>query len=346
MKNRLYKLSSMVRKVINVGVIGIGNMGQNHARVYSELPGARLLAIADFDKRKGEKLAERYGCRYYKDYREMLEQERLDAVSVAVPTAFHKKITMDCLKQGVSVLVEKPIADKVSDAEEMINEAKERALVLSVGHIERFNPAVQKLKELINQDKFGKITSIWIKRVGLAPPKTPDTDVIIDLAVHDIDVCNFLLGRLPKEVYARAGKALYSTCGDYASILLDYGGVNVGIQVNWLTPVKIRELAMTGIKGYVELNYITQSLRVYESSYKKTFCSFGDFLIKFGAPNVEDVKIEVQEPLRLELQNFISHIQNGDGMIVSGEEGLTNLLIALKAVESYKLGRVMKISIQ
>lgn len=331
-----------MKRRLRVGVIGVGNIGQHHARVYSELPGAELVAVADVSQIKGKEVAKRYQCKFYQDYHKLLD-EGLDAVSVAVPTGLHKIIVMDCLKEGIPVLVEKPIAANLADAEEMVQAAQDQRVLLAVGHIERFNPAVQKLKGFIRQGEFDRITSIWIKRVGVFPPKAPNTDVIVDLAVHDIDVCNFLLSRMPRVVYARAGKALNSKVADYASIFMDYDGTDVLLQVNWLTPVKVRGLSITGTKGYAELDYIDQTLRLYENNYEKAFDSYGDFTIKFGTPNIEEIKDEVKEPLKLELEGFLEHIRGSRGSVVSGQEGLINLLIALKAVESYKSGKIVEI---
>lgn len=329
-------------KKLRVGVIGVGNIGQHHARIYSELSEAELVAVADISWARGKEVAERYQCKFYQNYRKLFD-ERLDAVSVAVPTSLHKTIVMDCLKGGIPVLVEKPIANNLSDAEEMVRFAWAQRVLLAVGHIERFNPAVQKLREFIQQGKFDQITSIWIKRVGVFPPKVPDTDVIVDLAVHDIDVCNFLLSRMPRTVYARAGRALASKMADYASVFIDYHGTDVLLQVNWLTPVKVRQLSITGTKGYAELDYINQTLMIYENNYEKTFDSYGDFTIKFGTPNIKEIKSELKEPLKLELEGFLAHVRGDKGSVITAQEGFLNLLVALKAVESYKWGKIVEI---
>ncbi|GAI04786.1 unnamed protein product, partial [marine sediment metagenome] len=175
-----------------------------------------------------------------------------------------KDITIACIDKGIPVLIEKPIAESVQSAQKIINKSKKKKISVCIGHIERFNPVVQQLKKLIKQNRFGRIISISSKRVGLYPPQVSDVDVIIDLAVHDIDVCNFLLEKEPQSVYARAGKALNSKRFDYSDIFLNYNGVDVLLQVNWITPVKVRELTLTGIKCYAELSYLNQTLRLYK----------------------------------------------------------------------------------
>lgn len=318
---------------IRVGVIGVGNMGRHHARVYSEIDGVQLTAIADSNRMAGEKCARQYRCRLYRDYRQMLMEGSLDAVSIAVPTSLHRKVALDCIERRVPVLIEKPIAESVSSAQRIISRARAKRIPVCVGHVERFNPVVQRLKKLIVQGRFGKITVIDIKRVGLYPPQVTDVDVIIDLAVHDIDVCNFLLARKPRQVFTRAGRALNSKRIDYADIFLTYQGVDVVIQVNWITPVKVRDLSLTGIKAYAELSYLDQTLRVYNKGHGRE-----DDIV-----NIEEINIRKEEPLKKELQQFVEFIRTGKGEVVTAREGLLALQTALKARESHKRNRNIKI---
>ena len=316
---------------INIAVIGAGNMGRHHARNYYELETAELIAIADADESKKE-LAEKFGCKFYKDYKEMLEKEKIDAVSIAVPTKFHKQVAFDVIKKGKHILLEKPIADNIQDAEEIIKEAKAYKIKLMIGHIERFNPAVQKLKELIDVGKLGQISSIIARRVGLFIPQIQNVNVILDLAVHDIDVINYLVGMEPKIVHKNSGEALSSLNGvdDYAELFLKYDqGISGFIQVNWITPIKIRNLSVTGTKGYAELNYITQELVVHESNYNPAYQDFKDFVVKFGTPNEIKLNIKIEEPLKLELKHFIDCILENKEPLVSGEDGLSALRVAL-----------------
>lgn len=319
---------------INTAVIGVGNMGKHHARVYSELPNVNLVAVVDSNARIGKAIADKFNCNYYRNSKQLFQKEKLTAVSVAVPTSLHKRLAIACINEGVAVLIEKPIADSVKSAHEIINRGKKRGVPVCVGHIERFNPVIQKLKKYISRGRFGKIISISSKRVGLFPPQIKDTDVIIDLAVHDIDICNYLLEMKPSTVNARAGKALNSKRFDYADILLGYNGIDVNIQVNWITPVKVRELALTGTKGYAELNYLTQTLRIYKSRYRTKFDSYGDYIVNFSKPNTEELNLAGEEPLKLEIENFIAHIRNNNKNVVSAPEGLDALTTALRAIKS------------
>lgn len=319
---------------MKVGVIGLGSMGKHHARIYSEF--GVLTAIADIDQELVKKIATEHNCKWYVDYNKMLENEKLDAVSVVVPTSLHKKVALDVIRKGVNLLVEKPIADNIIAGEEIVNAAKAKGVKLMVGHVERFNPSVRRLKELISDGKLGKITSLVAKRVGLSPPRVKDSNIIIDLAVHDIDIMSYLLGNSAKILSCVGGIAMTNGREDYAEILLDFGGVGCFIQVNWITPIKIRQLAVTGTKGYAELNYISQKLVVYESNYEKEFDDFGDFVIKFSNPNTITIDMSASEPLKNELREFIDCIEKDREPEVNGDVGLSVLEVAVDALNKLR----------
>jgi UDP-N-acetylglucosamine 3-dehydrogenase len=327
--------------MVNVGVIGIGNMGRNHARVYTEIKGAHLVAISDI-KKEGKDLSQKLGCNFYQDYSEMLKIEDIEAVSICAPTSLHREISLKCIESGKHILVEKPIADGIKSAKEIIEKSRKEGVTVMVGHIERFNPAVTRLKKLMKKRKIGEITSIMARRVGVFPPQIKDANVILDLAVHDIDIFNYILEKRPDEVYAKAGKALVQR-EDHALITLDYEGIPCFVQVNWITPVKIRELSVTGTKGYAELNYLTQELRIYESFYEKSYDSFGDFIWKFGTPKKITVSVKKEEPLKIELKHFIDCIEKGKEPLVTGEDGLIALEVALAAIQSHYNMKPIKI---
>lgn len=331
--------------MVKVGVIGLGNMGKNHARVYTELEEAELVAVADVNKEL-EESAGKSRCKFYADYRKMLEKEDIEALSIAVPTKLHRSIALECIEQGKDILIEKPIASTIEEAQEIVKAGERKKSIVMVGHVERFNPAVRKLKEMIKGKKFGKIISISARRVGIFPPQIKDANVILDLAVHDIDVFNYLLEKKPGELYAKAGKALVNHREDNASIFLSYGNISCMLQVNWITPVKIRELAVTGTKRYAELNYILQELKVYESVYEKSYDSFGDFIFKFGKPNEIEVEFEKEEPLKAELKHFLGCVENRREPMVSGKDALSALYISLKAIESYRKNRKINLCVQ
>lgn len=316
---------------MNAAVIGVGNMGQHHARNYSEITGINLVAISDIDPKLGHEIAKRFKCRYYEDYHDLLEKEKIDLATIAVPTKLHRKVALDCIQKGVHILIEKPIAANVAEAKEIVAKAKAKGIKFTVGHIERFNPAVLKLKEMIEKGKLGKITSIVTRRIGPMPPQIKDANVVIDIGVHDIDMMNWIYGKLPDSVVAGGGNALNKIQQDYVDIFLKYGECSGLAQANWITPVKIRKIAVSGTKAYAELNYITQELDFYECNYSTEYDDFGEFVIKFGEPRDKEViKVENVEPLKAELKSFIKAIKTNGRPMVTAREAIDALDIACK----------------
>jgi len=313
-----------LRKQPRVGVIGVGAMGKNHARLYSELPGVELIGVADTNDTLATSIARSYGCKPYTDYHDLLG-ENLDAVSIVVPTTLHKKVALDAIQKGINVLVEKPIADTVENADGIIQAAREKRVKLMVGHVERFNPAIIKLKELIDNGLLGNIVSISAKRVGLYNPRIKDVGIIIDLGTHDIDIMSYLYGEKVKEVYASAGTVVHSY-EDHAIITLNFRNGSSGvIDTNWLTPHKVRNLTVIGSQGIAEVNCIDETLRIFDQEW------------------VRDAKIEREEPLKLELIHFIDCVQHDKKPLVSGEDGRHALEVAIAAVESARTGKVCEI---
>lgn len=294
-------------KKIRTVLIGAGNMGKNHARIYSKI--SHFSAIADVVPVIGEPLAKRYNIPFYLDYKQMLDEVKPDAVSVVVPTKFHKQVTIDCLKKKVPVLVEKPIASTVEEADEMIDEAERQNTFLMVGHIERFNPAVVKLKKIIEQGKLGKIICLLAMRVGIAPPRISNSDVALDLGIHDIDVFNYLLNEFPKAKKIIKHKLFKNNISDSASILLEYEKASAIIQTNWITPIKMRKLYVTGTEGFVELDYINQKITLYNKRINiKTSGDFYEFL-SFSENTTKEVFVSKKEPLKEELTYFLENLE-------------------------------------
>lgn len=316
---------------LNAAVIGVGNMGRHHARVYSELPSVKLVAVADPNEKIGKEIAEKFNCKYYKSYKEMLKNEEIDLVSIAAPTKFHKEISLDCIDAGKHILIEKPIASTVNEAKQIVQRAKSKGIKFTVGHIERFNPAVLKLKEMIDEGKLGEIVMISTFRMGPTPNQIKDANVVIDIGVHDIDIMNWLFGKLPTRVYAQGGKALLKNCDDHCEAFLDYGHGSGLMVSNWITPLKVRKLTVSGKKAYIELNYITQEIDFYESNVQFSYDDFGDFLIKFSDSQEKKViKVKNIEPLKAEIVAFIKSITNNEKPAVTAREAIDALAIAQK----------------
>ncbi|HLG91239.1 MAG TPA: Gfo/Idh/MocA family oxidoreductase [Candidatus Saccharimonadales bacterium] len=321
---------------IRVGVIGVGNMGRHHIRNYSEMPDTKLVAMADPNQSTAE-LAERYNASYYAEYTEMLDAHQLDAVSVTVPTPLHHKIAKDTISRGIPTLVEKPIASSVAEGQELIDLAEEKEVVLSVGHVERYNPVVERLKQMIDSGQLGQILSIETRRVGGFPAIEPKTDVIMDLAIHDIDILNYLMSSKGEVREVNGHRTNHSLEIDSTEIFLDYGGVSGIILANWITPVKIREVIITGSKGYLQANYITQEITLYEKMDIVQKDSFEGFVEAFGEPEEHIIRLAKKEPLHRQLSAFVLAAANGNRQeLISPREALSALDIAIDAATRLK----------
>lgn len=306
-------------RTVNVGVIGVGAMGYNHARVYYRLDNANLVAVSDVSERTLNKVCKKYDTKGYTDYEELLKNPDIEVVSVCVPTTHHHDVVMEAIKHGKHVLVEKPIATTLEEAEDMIRAAKEKGVILATGHVERFNPAVQKAKELIENDVIGDIVSASAKRVGPFPPRIQDVGVTIDLAIHDLDVMYYLFDEDVSQVYGTMGSIL-DKCEfeDHAEIMVNFENEGTGIlEVNWLTPYKRRQIEVTGTDGIISVDYIEQSLDVY-----------GKF--------AQDIQIKHEEPLKEELKSFLDAVINETKPVISGEDGLNALKMVIAATKSSK----------
>ena len=306
-------------RTVNVGVIGVGAMGENHVRVYHKIEEANLVAVSDVSERALKKIEKKYGAKGYTEYSELLENPEIEVVSVCVPTTFHHNVVMEAIKNGKHVLVEKPIAFTLEEAEEMIAADKEAGVLLATGHVERFNPAVQKAKELVDDGVIGDIVSAFAKRVGPLPPRIKDVGVAIDLAIHDLDIMNYLFDEEVTQVYGSMNNIL-GDCEfeDHAEIMVNFDNESTGIiEVNWLTPYKRRELELTGTAGIISVDYIQQSIEVY-----------GKF--------AQDIQIKHEEPLKGELISFLNAVVNGTEPEITGEDGLKALKMVIAANRSSK----------
>lgn len=330
--------------MLKLAVVGIGVMGTNHARNYTEIEGVKLVGVCDVDSKRVKDVAHKYKTKAYVDFKKLLSEEKPDAVSIAVPTTLHKDIALYFIKNNIPVLIEKPIAPNLKDAEKIINEATKRNVKILVGHIERFNPAIIKLQELVKENYFGDVLSIVVKRVGLFPSRIKDVNVVTDLAVHDLDIVRTLTGGLPKSILAKGGGSLRPSLEDHAEIFLDYGNFGCFIQVNWITPIKIRNIAVTGSKGYAEVNYITQKLDIYKAIHKVSWnTGFEEFVVELGESERVIEKIKREEPLRIELEHFVNLVQGREKAVISDREVLDAILLTEATNQSISKGKSVKL---
>ncbi len=321
---------------MRVGVIGVGAMGQNHARVYSEI--ADLVAIADPDEKAGGRAMNRFSTDYFASYQDLLK-ESLDAVSVCVPTQYHVPVALDAIRAGVAVLVEKPLAPTVAEAQKIVKAAKEAGVVLAVGHVERYNPATAVVKRQMDAGTFGDLITVSSRRVSSFPTRIRDVGVIMDLAVHDIDVMRYLVSSPVETVYALSGRRVNERFEDHANILLRFAnGVNGFLEVNWLTPMKVRRLDLTCLRNFVEVDYIEQSITV-SSSTLGTLDPFNLYQVPLEHHS-QKIHVRKEEPLKRELEDFLAAIREKRPPLVTGEDAVETLQVAEAAIRSHETGAV------
>lgn len=319
-----------------VAVIGVGAMGQNHARVYSELPGVELVGVADVDARIGQTVARRYGGTWYADYRELLEQAAPEAVTIAVPTIDHLEVALEVIRRGIHVLIEKPIAFNVDEGKEIIAAAERAGVCLTIGHIERFNPAVIALKAHLAKGELGRVFQIDTRRQGPFPARVRDVGVVIDLAVHDLDIMRYVTGSEIVRVYAETEQRIHSTREDLVSALVRLDDGTVGsLTINWLTPTKIRELYVTGECGMFRVDYLTQDLYFFENAIVGSG-AWDALRVLRGVSEGRMIRhvIAKKEPLLAELESFLAAVLGSAPIAVTGADGLEALRLAQAVVAS------------
>jgi UDP-N-acetylglucosamine 3-dehydrogenase len=303
---------------IKYAVIGIGNMGKNHARSAHEMPEANLVAIADMHLTSMKDLAKSYDCQPFEDYRQMLDQlPEIAAVSVCVPTTKHLEVAGECMRRGKHVLLEKPIAATLEDGRELQRLARANGVQFMVGHIERFNPAVRKVKDLLARHEIGQVVSIIARRVGVFPPQIRDANIAVDLAIHDLDIVSYLLDEKPVEVMSDKRRNHIELREDSVEFFLRYPSASAYVQANWITPVKIRKLHITGTEGYLEMDYMSQKIQFYKSNYEKFrdatdhIEGFSDYVLKYMEPDLLEISVAKREPLKEEIRYLIDGIRSG-----------------------------------
>jgi predicted dehydrogenase len=307
---------------VRVGVVGVGYVGQHHARIYSELPGVDLVGVVDIDEGRLQEMGERHHIQLCRDYREFLGN--LDAVSVAVPTLLHFAIAKEFLESGVDVLVEKPIAQSLAQADELVEIAKADDRIFQVGHIERFNGAVKALETIVKSPGF-----IECHRLGPFAHRNTDVDVVLDLMIHDIDIILNLV-KSPVTAVTAVGVPVISDQVDIANARLQFeSGCVANLTASRVSIERVRRVRIFQRDTFISLDYSQQEIAVYHRIPADPE----------GAPETtprivrEDLFIDKAEPLRVELESFIECVRSRKRPLVSGEEGRDALKVASQIVE-------------
>ncbi len=321
---------------LKVAVIGVGAMGYHHARVLADMEEVELVGVADVNASLAAKVARRFGCAGYTDHVAMLDERRPDAVVVAVPTSDHLAVAQAVAERGMHLLVEKPIALDVAEGQQIIAAARRAGVQLMVGHIERFNPVVIALKQHLSSGELGRVFQIDAHRQGPSPDRIRDVGVVIDLAVHDLDVMRYVCGAEITRVYAETEQHIHSTREDLLTGIIRLSDGTIGtLRVNWLTPAKIRELYVTGERGMFRLDYLTQDLYFFENAVARG-PEWDTLRVLRGVSEGRMIRhvVAKKEPLRAELESFCAALGSGSSAPVSGEDGLLAVKFAQALIAS------------
>ena len=331
-------------KRLRVAVIGVGSMGRNHARVYAEMDEVDLVAVADADATTAERVAGIYGVRAYTDYRALVERERPDLATIAVPTRAHVEVAAELAGRGVHLFIEKPLAGSPAEARAIIDAANAAGVALGVGHIERFNPAILELKRQVDAGQLGRMFQLHARRVGPFPPRVEDVGVVFDLATHELNIMEYLTGARVVSVYAETEREIHSRHEDLLSGVLKFENGVIGVlDINWLTPTKIRELSIIGERGMFLVNYLTQDLYFHENSFANGHWETAMALMGVSEGRMIRYEVKRKEPLRAELESFVNAVLTGRPPAVGGEEGLRAVYLAAKLVESGQRHQVISL---
>jgi len=311
-------------RAVGIAVIGVGSWGKNHVRVLSELEEAHLVAIADKNQNRAKDVAKRFQVRYYSNADELLSNPEIEAVTICTPTVTHADLALEAIEAGKHVLIEKPMTDTSQQAQRVLEAAKEANVLLMVGFVERFNPAIQIAARVIDEGRLGELVLGSARRVGpFVPGRVADIGIIKDLAIHDIDIARYLSKQEATSVYAIAG-SLFHKYEDYTNIVIRFDEKpTFFLECNWLTPHKLRKLDLTGSQGVLTLDYISQEVTLGTKQW------------------IQKSTAKWDEPLKKELAHFVSCIREKRAPLTTGADGVAALRIAEAALESARTGRIV-----
>jgi len=308
---------------LRVGVIGVGNMGQHHTRVLGLLKDVELYGIADINVTRGLDIASKYRVRYFEDYHDLLAC--VDAVCIAVPTRLHHEVGWACLKAGVHILIEKPIAANLEEAESLVNAAAENNCILQVGHIERFNPAFQELSNVL---KAEELLAVEAHRMSPYSKRANDVSVVLDLMIHDIDLLLDLTAKPVVKLTASGIKGENSGYLDYVTATLGFAdGAIATLTASKVTHRKIRNISVHCKNALIEADFLDNEILIHRQTTADYTTNYGQVLYRQDGL-IEQVYTSKIEPLYAELEHFISCVRGGNHPSVGGEQALKALRLA------------------
>jgi UDP-N-acetylglucosamine 3-dehydrogenase len=314
---------------VRIGVIGYGSIGRHHARNLAKMPGVDLVGVVDSSELSRSEAA-RAGHVTFASHRELIAAG-VDAVVVSVPTSMHEEMVVPFLERSCAVLVEKPIAHSMASAKRIIDLADRARVPLMVGYVERYNPAMEVMRRFVSEGNLGQLLSISTRRVGGMPPRIKDANVLIDIGVHDIDIVAFITNARLNLLSAQGGMAFLEDRLDHATLALEARGTAVQIDVNWVTPVKIRELSITGTRGYARVDYITQEALFAPGQSFAPTPTFESLVAQYVEGTLVPIPVQRREPLACELEVFIAGVRGEP--LPDPRISLASLRIAEEATE-------------
>ena len=320
---------------IRIGVIGVGNMGQHHTRVLSLLKDVELVGVSDINVERGLDTASKYRVRFFEDYRDLLP--RVDAVCIAVPTYLHHSVGMTCLEAGIHILIEKPIAASIAEAESLVNAAAESGSILQVGHIERFNPAFQELCKVL---KTEQLLAIEAHRMSPYSDRANDVSVVLDLMIHDIDLLLELANSPVVKLTASGSRACATEPSNFSANTkprpyLDYvtatlgfaNGIVATLTASKVTHCKIRRIAAHCKNSLTEADFLNNEILIHRQTTANCMTDYGQVLYRQDGL-IEKVHTSNIEPLHAELEHFVNCVRGGNQPSVGGEQALKALRLA------------------
>jgi predicted dehydrogenase len=314
-------------RMIRVGVIGVGSMGKNHARVYSELKDVTLVGVADKDEKTGSEVAKRLGVEFFSDYKKLLE--KVDAVSLVVPTKLHYALAKEILLSGKDVLVEKPMTATLQEADDLIRIAESKKRVLQVGHIERFNPALIQARDYV---KPNEVIQLEAHRIGPSGARITDAGVVLDLMIHDIDVILSLVDS-PVDSVAALGKKVGGAHEDFAEAIIKFkNGALASIVASRCTQKRERTLKITQKDSYIVVDFMNKSLEIHKQAKSEYVTQDSQSRLVYS-DIVEKPQIRQDETLKLELQSFVDSLKDKKTPVVDGRAGKQALEVATQILE-------------
>ncbi len=301
---------------LRVGVIGVGYLGRFHARIYNDMAGVELVGVADTNRETADRVAAEYASRAYYDPMELID--KVDVVSIVVPTSLHRQVAVPYLEKGIHTLLEKPVASTLEDAAVIVETARKHGATLQIGHLERFNAGIMALADHVNEPRF-----IEAHRLGPFVERATDVDVVTDLMIHDIDIVLSLVGEKLTSISA-TGTPVLTDHVDIANARLEFtNGAVANVTASRVSSKKFRRIRVFGRNSYRAINFVDQQLEV---AYP------GDIPDGQNYPEIvyESHSITPSQPLDAELEHFIEVVRAGDDPLVSGEDGLEALRVAMQ----------------